>query len=700
MRNLLTTILILISFLVFTQHEWSSKIKVSFMHKRYSETISIINKTPVHKLSKYEKWIEAESHRQMHNYEEALQKYEEIDLDAIENDSAYFCFAEVLSSNGQYKRASHYYQLFNKNHPTDILSKTKFEAHKTLDLLPENKDVYIHIFELSTSENDLVGFYKDQELVMASSGLSGSKKVYKWDGQHYLNYYTCQEVGGILNAVEVGSELKTKLHEGPGFYDKTSQTLYFTRNARVHNTIIEDEKVSNLKIYTSTFQNEKWSSVKEVDFNAEHYSTGHPTGIPGQNTLIFSSDKPGGNGEADLYIVNKTGKGWSKPQVLEGIINTSGHELFPFLKNDSTLYFSSNGHGGFGGLDLFKAKIKKGKVSEIENLGTGFNSPHDDFGLIYTDFLGLEGYFSSDRVDGLGGSDIYTFKHTSSLLTILVEDESGHSIRNERGTLTISNLCRDFETDSRGIHETPLMNRDDVQVAMNIYGYQSYENSFSLYGGLDTLKIILIPEESYIQINGVILDESSTESVQGVNVKLDIDSIYYIDTTNQDGEFSFVLPQKSKYDITIYKKGYFTNQISSDTSQGSLEINQPLTPINQGMLLNIESIYYDYDEHYITYQAEPILDSLAKIMLLNPTLEIEINSHADSRGTEWYNEELSLERAKSAIDYLKTRGVKSSRISIRYHGESKLINPCGNGINCDEDSHSLNRRTEFRVVSF
>ena len=401
-----------------------------------------------------------------------------------------------------------------------------------------------------------------------------------------------------------------------------------------------------------------------------------------------------------MYIVNKTGKGWSKPQVLEGIINTSGHELFPFLKNDSTLYFSSNGHGGFGGLDLFKAKIKKGKVSEIENLGTGFNSPHDDFGLIYTDFLGLEGYFSSDRVDGLGGSDIYTFKHTSSLLTILVEDESGHSIRNERGTLTISNLCRDFETDSRGIHETPLMNRDDVQVAMNIYGYQSYENSFSLYGGLDTLKIILIPEESYIQINGVILDESSTESVQGVNVKLDIDSIYYIDTTNQDGEFSFVLPQKSKYDITIYKKGYFTNQISSDTSQGSLEINQPLTPINQGMLLNIESIYYDYDEHYITYQAEPILDSLAKIMLLNPTLEIEINSHADSRGTEWYNEELSLERAKSAIDYLKTRGVKSSRISIRYHGESKLINPCGNGINCDEDSHSLNRRTEFRVVSF
>lgn len=700
MKKLLSIVFLLVQFFAFPQDESSRKIQESFDHKRYAQTIALIDKIPDQNLTNNEKWIEAESYRQMHNYEESLVKYEGLDLEELGNDSAYLYFAQVLGYNGDYSRSTNYYELFHNNHPEDMVSKHNVDSYMTLDNLPKNKEVSFQPFELNTSENDLVGFYMDEKLVMASSGLSSSHKVYKWDGQHYLDYYSCQEIDGVLKAVPIDSELKTKLHEGPGFYDESSKTLYFTRNARIHDAKAKDEKVSNLKIYTSTYKNDRWTLATEVPFNDGQYSTGHPTGISGQSTLIYSSNKPGGKGEADLYFIHKLESGWSQPQLIEGGINTSGHEVFPFLFNDSTLYFSSNGHGGFGGLDLFKATMKDFKVTKIENLGEGFNSTHDDFGLIYNDVKGLEGYFSSDRENGHGGSDIYTFRYPGNYITILVEDKSGHTIRNEEGTVITSKYNSDFSTDESGRHDLVLANRDDVQVKMNLDGYQAYDHVFSLTPDVDTLKVKLMPQEHYTKINGVVLDDEGKGSIEGVRVRLDIDTNSYFDTTNKTGEFAFILPSKREYDITVYKRGYFTNQIVTDTLIDNLEIKQRLTPMSTGMLLNIENIYYEYDESYITYEAEPILDSLANIMLLNLTLQVEISSHADSRGDEVYNEELSLQRAKSVIDYLKTREVNSSRLSIRYYGESKLINGCEDGINCDEVSHSLNRRTEFKVVSF
>jgi len=685
---------------VLAQSKWSIKAKQSFAHKKYAETIQIIQKIPTHDLTVNEREMMAESYRQTHNYEMALITYDKLDQDGLIKDSTYLSFAEVLESNGQYAKASIYYTLYNENHPNHQISSNHKTNHKNIDNYIYNNDVQIESFELNTNENDLVGFIKDNNLIMISGGYSTSNKKYKWDNQHFLNYYTCTTVSGKLKAEPIIHQLKSKRHEGPGFYDSISKTLYFTKNAPIHHSIKEHEVLSNLKIYSSTYDGEKWLHVEELPINHEEFSTGHPTGLPGNNFLIYSNNKTEGYGEADLYIIYKSEKGWSEPENLGEDVNTENQELFPFLLNDSTLYFASNGHNGFGGLDLFKAHLKNGRPTTIQNLGHGFNTPKDDFGIVYINSLGNEGYFSSDRTGGIGGSDIYTFKNAIASPVLKVVNEYGQSLGQKSGEIIIQDSIINFITNENGVSQIPITNQNNINVKVTAEGYQPFDEKLDLPDSKDTVLITLHPLESHTEIRGLIIDEDNHNPVADVKVQLDLDTASYIDTTNNNGEFNFIVPKEDKYTITFYKKGYLTTTTSPEGHKKNIIISKPLTAINEGMFLNIENIYYDFNEDYITYQAEPILDSLANIMHLNPSLEIEVSSHTDSRGSLAHNEDLSLRRAKSVIDYLKTKQIKVSRLSLKYYGESKLSNDCGDGVDCDEIYHSSNRRTEFRIIRF
>ena len=142
---------------------------------------------PSNEISVNEQWILAESYRKIHNYDLALQNYEQLDLAELPNDSAHLFFALVLEESGLYKRANEHFTLFNNRHPNDAISQRHIHANQNLNMLSKNKELKIELFALSTQENDFVGFIKDSALVMASSGMKDSKKVYQWDGQHFLN---------------------------------------------------------------------------------------------------------------------------------------------------------------------------------------------------------------------------------------------------------------------------------------------------------------------------------------------------------------------------------------------------------------------------------------------------------------------------------------------------------------------------------
>ena len=205
--------------------------------------------------------------------------------------------------------------------------------------------------------------------------------------------------------------MNKKLHEGPASFSSKSKTLAYTKNN--YNDVSKDG-FSTLQIFFKSYENGKWSDEKSFSYNSSEYSVAHPYLSENGNVLYFSSNMPGGFGGSDLYKVEKDNYGnWSAISNLGNKINTEGDEYYPFYdEKGEILYFSSNGHLGLGGLDVFATKLSSPKVI---NIGTPVNSQYDDFAFVLKSD-GKLGYFSSDRINGKGGDDIYAIQVLKPLL--------------------------------------------------------------------------------------------------------------------------------------------------------------------------------------------------------------------------------------------------------------------------------------------
>ncbi|MFK7947888.1 MAG: hypothetical protein AB8G11_09875 [Saprospiraceae bacterium] len=248
--------------------------------------------------------------------------------------------------------------------------------------------------------------------------------------------------------------LKTQYHDGTICFNKYENKVYFTR----HNLIINKNNTTKelLKIFTADVQDDKWINVQELPFNSDEYSVAYPTLSLDGKTLYFSSDMSGGFGGMDLYYAVFENGQWSPPHNLGPRINTKKHEVFPYIHASGRLYFSSDGHFGLGGLDIYYCNNNEGVFSKITNLGFPINAITDDYGIILNEEKTF-GYFTSDREGGEGLDDIYSFKYDVVKAEILVYDEKtnepiqGVEVLNDcsNGTLT---------TDENGkvVFELPL----------------------------------------------------------------------------------------------------------------------------------------------------------------------------------------------------------------------------------------------------
>ncbi|MFB9106143.1 TolB family protein, partial [Algibacter miyuki] len=202
-----------------------------------------------------------------------------------------------------------------------------------------------------------------------------------WDGLSYLSLYAV-DLDSTNQITGKERKLKGKLnstyHESSAVYTKDLNTMYFTRS---NNTSKKRKDDKNLKIYRTQKEDGKWSTPEELDFNSDHYSSAHPALSPDEKTLYFASDRPGGYGESDLYRVKiNEDLTLEAPENLGSKINTPGKETFPFVDQDNSFYFSSDGHFGLGGLDVFYIKIKADDTFDnLLNVGTPINSYADDF---------------------------------------------------------------------------------------------------------------------------------------------------------------------------------------------------------------------------------------------------------------------------------------------------------------------------------
>lgn len=281
--------------------------------------------------------------------------------------------------------------------------------------------VNVHNISSNTKYSDFGGFIYDDLFYFASTkpviaeDKLKKKDLYKWNDQPYLNIYKTYLVKSTSKILEVENPMQlnsisTKYHESNVIITKDGRTMFFTRDNYNGGSLKGDRKnISHLKIYKAKREGNGWTDIKELPFNSDDYSIGHPALSPDEKTLYFVSDMPYGYGETDIYKVKIYEEDvYGKPVNLGREINTEGREMFPFVGSDETLYFSSDGHLGLGALDVFESKLYNDEYTKPVNLEKPVNSSRDDFGFAINKER-TNGFFSSNRKGGKGDDDIYSF---------------------------------------------------------------------------------------------------------------------------------------------------------------------------------------------------------------------------------------------------------------------------------------------------
>lgn len=287
---------------------------------------------------------------------------------------------------------------------------------KYMDSVAKAKPLYtIKNLDVNTSKSDFgATFFKDNIVFTSARDTTKfSEKLYTWNNQPFLNLYVAERNpadGSLFNETVFIPNVMTKYHEATASFDSEGKTMYYSTNIVKKNKLVVDEaKVNNFQIIKGSIVNNKLENPQKVFFDSNDYSVGHPALSEDGQFLFFASDMPGGQGETDLYMVKIAADGtMSSPQNLGANINTIGNEVFPFFQN-GVLYFSSDGHYGWGDLDVYESKLlPDGTFSTPKNLGAPINSNKDDFSFII-DKTDSYGYFSSNREGGKGDDDIYSF---------------------------------------------------------------------------------------------------------------------------------------------------------------------------------------------------------------------------------------------------------------------------------------------------
>ena len=360
----------------------------------------------------------AECYRELRNMKLSLVWYEKVMKLSQKDVEDVYHYANALKNNGKYNKAKKYYlEYISQNGKKIDLAKNY--AKFCDNVLNWNDEIFEFNSELdkklSSKAADFSPMPYDKGIIVASDREHKDKKsndfVYTEDERKLKLLYT--EI-----SPQTTTELKFKQmfrssiddvgHDATPTFAKNGTIVYFSRVAgRGLKTENSKYRTGLPQIYYSEKVKGNWKKPKPFIHNNPKYIYYHPTITEDGNTLYFSSDKPGGFGEKDIYVCFKKNNEWTEPQNLGPVINSIEDEIFPYIYKNSILYFASNGHCGLGGSDIFRSINTNGTWSKPENLRTPINTCFDDFGFVYKK-NGQEGYFSSNR-PGVGLDDIYKF---------------------------------------------------------------------------------------------------------------------------------------------------------------------------------------------------------------------------------------------------------------------------------------------------
>ncbi|MFC5683402.1 OmpA family protein [Flavobacterium sp. MAHUQ-51] len=592
----------------------------------------------------------------------------------------YFKYVQTLKASGNYEEANkvikEYYVSTNNQKAIEKLDKDNLVLENISALGDRYK---IKNMSINTPNSEFGAVPYGQKLVFSAVNIKPFlfEKMYKWNNQSYLNLMSVELKNPTSDSIrKFAIELETPLHESNAIFTKDGKTMYFTRNNSVDGVRVKNtDKVSTLKIYRADLIDGKWRNVTALPFNSDTYSVEHPALSTDEKILYFASDMPGSLGSFDIYSVSISGGNFGTPKNLGPSINTDQLEQFPFVSKDNKLYFSSNGHAGYGMLDVFVSEIKNGEFTTALNVGLPINSGYDDFSFVI-DSATNSGYFASNRKGGKGADDIYEI---SELQPLIVENCMQY----------ISGVITDVDTKQALANAKVTLqdaNKKELESVVTLA-----DGRFNFTVDCEKSYTVFASKEEYTNASKFLKLYKERKKVNDASLALKSNEV--IKKENEE------LLKKAKIDKEIALKKAITDSVNKKKQKITLIIDSEKDIIKDKdrLLIKTDPIYFDYDLWYIRKESKPILNKVIELMKKYPEMVVEIGSHTDNRGNAKYNAELSSKRANSTREYFISQGIPAKRILAKGYGESVQIVKCEPSESCTEEQHELNRRSEFVI---
>ena len=641
-------------------------------------------------------------------------------------------YAQALRANGKYEEADRILTAYHERNGSDSRGERQANASTYATQLRDRVIAGCTVKDLivNTPGADMGASFHGKEVVFASDRAPTVSEFrrHTWNGQPFLDLYSGTVTASDIGAPTALSALNTRYHESNATFSADGKTVWFTRNNFFKGKKGKNgEGVVNLKIFSRQNENATWVNEQPFPFNSDEYSVGHPCLSTDGNTIYFTSDKPGGTGGTDIWKTTKSGASWTTPICLGAEVNTEGDEMFPFIGVDGTFAFSSDGHPGLGGHDILIGSMGgDGKVKGVKNPGAPLNSGHDDFALALDGSL-LSGYFTSDRPGGKGGDDIYALALTRPLGNYLrVEGTAldrmtkqllqGVKVQLKDAT---GKVISETTTDNNGDYSFDLEERNEYGISTEDGLYRKTMMPVVTGANADSTfaRDLLMARNADARIWMHVTNAKDGSTMEGVKVEVTeaAGGTKVMDgNTDESGDLRSGLVNRAIGDSLAFrvrlvkagffpKRGLFTYAVDKDgeiAMHQTMDLNMQPIEIGAevGMAININPIYFDVGKANIRRDAATELDKVVAVMNENPTMEIELGSHTDSRGSNSSNRALSDKRARSSAAYIISKGIAKSRIKGKGFGESVLLNKCTDDAKCSEEEHQLNRRTEFIIT--
>ena len=630
-------------------------------------------------------------------YDEAKNFYAQLSSSNKFNFDDAYNYIQLLVYLGDYKAANKMYNHAVVKSSSDLrmnVLDVYFSDANMRDLKKDSLRFKVELVTFNSEKGDFSPVFYPKGVAFTSTRKKDTETPWLLENANLLTAYFYND---SLNKVLPIKGVMSKKFQGVSFYDTINQKVYYSKK-------LSKRKSLSLNPVGVFIYDLKLKKQIPFPYNDKNAFTSHVNVSKDQHILWFASDRQGGYGGIDIWYCTKDEKTWGEPTNAGELINTKGDEMYPYQSND-ILFFTSNGHPGLGGFDIYKALIKDTEIVRVSNVGYPVNSNTNDYALIING-ENEEGFIGSNRGDFL--DRLFTVKlndvvieleafvysnvgknNTVSGLRVIVLDENNQVVDS-----VYTNAIGKFKFDAKPERNyTFQFGSGDHEILMEPYSTVGFAKSEVVKKKFTIKEKTIAYELSTNDLENANLLDSTKVELKNLATNQDIAF-----TTDSSGTIKANLPRDINYQMTVTKLGYdpVVRQISTkDATVAKVAEKINVRKTMEGLSIRLDNILYEYNKFDLSTIGQAELDTLISFLKENPEVSLNLASYTDSRGSVAYNMDLSIKRSENCLNYILEKGTSKSRITVQNYGETILLNKCRDGVECPEELHRINRRTEF-----